>query len=253
VSPTLKIHSFPSNRLSDFAAADNARSWTSLRIFHRKPNSLRFDTPERDCLLGCPFNLPDWVHLERVYRRRAGELIVICKIDSMESGFPQPDVDVTDKLLIGAALLAPAFCDDLSTWRMTISRDGIVNQELSVAHHGEIYERVIVHLRSFVPPDVLANIEAEAREIRFHDFDSDYHAECTDLQHTSITLNLDTRSKRVTAYGPQMLAHDGNSDMVGYCRLWNMLLEIAPYQGTDSHPAPEDQVLERIRTIFGPW
>jgi hypothetical protein len=171
----------------------------------------------------------------------------------MESGFPQLDVDVTEQLLIGAALLAPAFCDDLSTWRMTISRDGVIHQELSVAHHSEIYERVIVHLRSFVPRDVLANIEAVARAICFHEFDDDYHAICTDLQHTSITLNLDARSKRVTAYGPHMLSHEGNSQMVGYCRLWDTLVDLAPYQGTESHPAPEDQVLKRIRTIFGPW
>ncbi|MCS7471469.1 hypothetical protein NZK35_32885 [Stieleria sp. ICT_E10.1] len=163
------------------------------------------------------------------------------------------DVDLSDQLLIGAALLAPAFCDDLSTWRMTITRDGVVNQELSVAHHTEIYASVIVHLRSVIPHDLLAKIEAEARSMCFHQFDDDYHATCTDLQHTSITLNLDARSKRVTAYGPHALAHEGNSDMIGYCRLWDMLLDLAPYQGTDSHPAPEDQVLSRIRAIYGPW
>jgi hypothetical protein len=105
----------------------------------------------------------------------------------MESGFPQPDVDVTDQLLIGAALLAPAFCDDLATWRMTVTRDGVINQELSVAHHSDIYEHVIVHLRSSVPSDVLAKIEAETQAICFHEFDDDDHAMCTDLQHTLVT------------------------------------------------------------------
>ncbi len=33
----------------------------------------------------------------------------------MDTVFPQSDVDVTDDLLIGAALLAPSFCEDLST------------------------------------------------------------------------------------------------------------------------------------------
>jgi hypothetical protein len=171
----------------------------------------------------------------------------------MESGFPQLDVDVTDQLLIGAALLAPAFCEDLSTWRMTVTRDGIIKQELSIAHRSEIYARVIVHLRSRAPADVLARIESAARAMRFNEFDNDYHASCTDLQHTSITLNLDGQPKRVAAYGAHMLAHEGNADMAGFCQLWDLLLEIAPYQSTDSYPAPEDQVLQRIRTIFGPW
>ena len=87
----------------------------------------------------------------------------------------------------------------------------------------------------------------------FYQFDDAYEATCTDLQHTSITLNIDAKHKRVTAYGPHMLAHDGSSDMIRYCRLWDLLLELAPYRTTDSHPAPEDQVLARIRTIFGPW
>ena len=56
----------------------------------------------------------------------------------MDSGFPQPDVDVTDDMLIGAALLAPSFSVDLSTWRMTVSRDGKVSQELKIAKHSEI-------------------------------------------------------------------------------------------------------------------
>ena len=171
----------------------------------------------------------------------------------MEFGFQNFDVAVTDQLLFGAALLSPGFCDDSSTWRMTISRDGVIHQELSVAHHSEFYERVIVHLRSFVSRDVLAKIEAEARAMRFQEFNDDYQATCTDLQYTSITLNFSAPSKRVTAYGPHMVAHSGNSDMIGYCRLWDMLVDLAPYRSTDSHPAPEDQVLKRIRSIFGPW
>src|SRR5687767_7526498 len=116
----------------------------------------------------------------------------------MDSGFPQPDIDVTDDLLIGAALLAPSFCEDLSTWRLTVTRDGTVSQELKIANHSEIFDRVCVHLRSFVPPETLARIETTARSIGFSRFKDDYDVTCTDLQNTSITLNLDGNAKRVT-------------------------------------------------------
>lgn len=170
----------------------------------------------------------------------------------MESGFPQQDVDVADDLLIGAALLAPAFCEDLSTWRMTVARNGVVDQELRIANHSELYESACIHLKSFVPPDVVAKIEATARSIGFSRFKDDYHAASTDLQHTSITMNLDSNPKRVTAYGPHRLAHSGDEDMIGYTQLWDMLLEVSPYRRTERHAAPIDQARRRIRDIFGP-
>ena len=49
----------------------------------------------------------------------------------MDSAFPQPDVDLTADMIAGAALLAPACVEDLSTWRMTIASDGTVAQELN--------------------------------------------------------------------------------------------------------------------------
>lgn len=170
----------------------------------------------------------------------------------MDSGFRQQDVDVADELLIGAALLAPAFCEDLSTWRMTVARNGIVDQELRIAVHSELFDHVCIHLKSFVPPDALAEIEATARSIGFSRFKDDYSIACTDLQHTSITLNLDSTPKRVAAYGSEMLAEDGDVDMIGYTRLWEMLLEISPFRGMECHPASEDEARRRIRDVFGP-
>ncbi len=91
-----------------------------------------------------------------------------------------------------------------------------------------------------------------ARAIGFFQFKDDYRAMDTDLQHTSITLNLDGKPKRVTAYGPHMLAHDGVKAMAGYMQLWNMLREIAPYRKTESHAASSEEARARIRSIFGP-
>lgn len=170
----------------------------------------------------------------------------------MKSGFPQPDVDPFDGMVIGAALLAPSFCEDLSTWRITVAQDGVVTQELRTSFHAEIYDCVCIHLRSFVPRDIIAKITAIADEIRFQSFDAEYHAECTDLQHTSITLINDGIPKRVTSYGPQMLAHEGNAAMIGYMRLWDLLLDISPFQSTETTAAPEDEVLSRIKSIYFP-
>jgi hypothetical protein len=170
----------------------------------------------------------------------------------MQSSFPQPDVDPFHDMVIGAALLAPSFCEDLSTWRMTVSRDGTVAQELRPSLHSEIYDHVCIHLRSFVSRDIISKITDIANEIDFLTFDAEYHADCTDLEHTSLTLNLNGVIKRVFSYGPQLLARDGNVAMIGYMRLWDIMLEASPYQRTEAVAAPEDQVLNRIVAILGP-
>jgi hypothetical protein len=88
----------------------------------------------------------------------------------MESGFPQPDVDPTPDMVIGAALLVPRFSDDLSPWRMTIGRDGAVRQELRPTHKSEFYDLVCFHLHSYVTKDRVSAIERLAEEIGFDSF-----------------------------------------------------------------------------------
>jgi hypothetical protein len=169
----------------------------------------------------------------------------------MESGFPQPDVDPTPDMVIGAALLAPCFCEDLSTWRMAVNRDGTVIQELRPGHPSELYDPLCIHLRSFVGEDRLALIQSIAEEIGFDSLGNEYHAGCTDLEHTSITLNHRGQAKRVLAYGPHFLAHEGSKEMIGYVRLWDLLVEISPYQYTTATPLPDEDVRKKLRIIFG--
>lgn len=171
----------------------------------------------------------------------------------MDSGFPQPDVDLTPDIVAGAALLAPAFGEDLSTWRMTIARDGTVLQELYPTHHGILVDSVCIHLQSFVSEDRIAQIQSVAREIDFASFKSEYHAVRTDGQNTSITLNCDGKAKRVAAYDPHGLAHDGNVDMIGYIRLWDMMLEVSPYRRTVATRLPKKGMRQRLQFLFERW
>ncbi len=171
----------------------------------------------------------------------------------MDSGFPQADVDLTPDMIAGAALLTPAFCEDLSTWRMTIARDGEVVQELNPTYKSELQDTVCIHLRSFVDANRLSEIQVVADEIGFESFESEYHSDWTDEQHTSITLNLGDKVKRVMAYGPHTLAEDGNADMIGYVRLWELMLEVSPYRKTVATSLPIRDARKRLRLILGRW
>jgi hypothetical protein len=104
----------------------------------------------------------------------------------MDSGFPQPDIDLTPNLLIGAALLAPGFSDDLSTWRMTMASDGSVVQELHPTCVTLFYDAACMHLRLWIDQHRIGQIRSLAEEIGFGGFDDEYQAGCDYLEHTSV-------------------------------------------------------------------
>lgn len=169
----------------------------------------------------------------------------------MDSGFPQPDVDPTPDLLIGAALLAPGFCDDLSTWRLTVKVDGTVLQELHPTCVTLFYDTACIHLRSWIGQRRIDQIRGLAAEIGFTGFDGQYQAGCTDLEQTSITYNVGGGFKRVAVYGPHFLAHEGHREIVGYARLWDLMLEISPYQSTTAKVADESEIRRRLQSLLG--
>ena len=86
----------------------------------------------------------------------------------------------------------------------------------------------------------------------FGGFDDEYQAGCDDLEWTSITYNLGGEFKRVAVYGPHFLAHEGNREMAGYTRLWDLMLEISPYQSTTARFADEAVIRRRLQSLLGP-
>lgn len=169
----------------------------------------------------------------------------------MDSGFPQPDVDPTPDMVIGAALLTPAFGEDLSTWRFTIRGNGTVLQELYPTCATVFYETACIQLRSWIDEQRIDLIRSIADEIHFMSFMDQYHADCTDLEQTSITYNDQGKFKRVAVYGPHLLAHEGHREMAGYVRLWDLMLDISPYQSTTAKMVDDLEIRRRLRSILG--
>jgi hypothetical protein len=104
-------------------------------------------------------------------------------------------------LLIGAALLTPGFCHDLSTWRMTIGMDGTVLQELHPTCATLFYDAACIHLRSCIDQRRIDQIRSLAEEVGFAGLDAEYQAGCDDLEQTSITYFLQ-QAVRATATWP---------------------------------------------------
>lgn len=162
------------------------------------------------------------------------------------------DVEVTDDLLIGAALLMPGYCRDLSTWRTMVSVDGTVTQELRIVDRSETLDDHCIRLRTVVARETIANIESITRSIGFLEFKEKYSVAATDQATTSITVKLDGVAKRVTAYGAGLLAHS-DPDMAGYRKLWEIMWEISPYRGIDKKVAPLKTIRRRLSEQLEFW
>jgi hypothetical protein len=171
---------------------------------------------------------------------------------NMAVEFPLIDVVLPDNVLVAAALLVPAPFGDLSTWRMYVQHDGAVLQEVQISSYSEAYDSVIIHLRSFAPPTKIDEIRTLVHSLNIEEYGDRYERNCTDLQSTVMAVNASGVTKRVFAYGAALLAHEGNSEMIGYVQLWNMVCELAPYEKIEYIPADENVARTRIREIFGP-
>ena len=152
---------------------------------------------------------------------------------------------MTEENVIAAVLVSPGFCEDLSTWRLTISRDGRLRQEVSYATAANLYRREVRHESARVSPADLAEILALAERIGFQGFRDSYTHETmvvTDLPTLSISVRSGASIKTVQAYGPDDIAcMEGNRDMAGWKLIGfpgaqfeyrdNILQYGQPYQG----------------------
>ncbi|WP_171475803.1 hypothetical protein [Frigoriglobus tundricola] len=145
--------------------------------------------------------------------------------------------------MIAAAQVMPGFSDDLSRWRITISHDGGLRQEIFLAISSNMYcdelRREAVQLR---PADV-DEILALADRIGFRGFRDSYSHETmvvTDLPCWFISVRFGAEVKTVHAYGPYSIAREENNrDMAGFVELWERIHRHVPYPKAEPRVAPD--------------
>ena len=132
---------------------------------------------------------------------------------------------------LGAALLSPGFAEDLTTWRLTIDESGLVTQDIFL-NCSPLYRREVVTRTSQLSTDQLENLLQLAREIRFHRVKGkDYDPGTDDAETTTIVLKTLSGTKRVYASDAfHAAAHEGDTDMHRYVRLWDAILETRPHE-----------------------
>jgi hypothetical protein len=150
---------------------------------------------------------------------------------------------LTGQEVVAAAQVIAGFCVDLSRWRVTISRDGRLRQEVFRATSADAdrdeLQQETVQLRPGDVEEVLALID----RIGFRGFRDLYCHETmivTDLPYWIISVRFGDGVKTVSAWGPASIAGDeDNRDMAGFVALWELIHRHAPYPGAEPGAAAD--------------
>lgn len=144
-----------------------------------------------------------------------------------------PELNLGDGELFGAALLAPAFTSDLSTWTVTIHKHGLLTQTVSISQPPSFDGNVAI-LRQYVTKEQLETLKQIVQDESLTDF-GDFPNPCiTDQDQTCMMFHLHGKTTVIDAYGPHALALMGETEAdktkaLRYCRLWDAIISLTPF------------------------
>ena len=144
-----------------------------------------------------------------------------------------PQLELSEGDLFGAALLAPSFASDLSTWTVTVHKHGLLTQTVSVSQPPSFDSHLAI-LRQHVPKerlDALKKIVDDEKLLTFGQFPSIC---MTDQDHTRLIIRLCGQTTVIDGYGPHAVAEMGDTDADKakarrYCKLWDAILMLTPF------------------------
>jgi hypothetical protein len=141
--------------------------------------------------------------------------------------------------LIAATVIFRAFFDDATTWRTTVRWDGSLMQEVWPGgdNWGQEWR-----FTARVPPADLRALVAAINQVGFRRFRDKYEAwYVCDVARQSLAVRFGHEVKVVEAYGPaEIVEAEGDSDMVGFVQLWDLVHRHAPWpQAAEPGIAPD--------------
>lgn len=140
----------------------------------------------------------------------------------------QFDVKFGPTDVFGAALLSPGFCEDLTTWRLTIDESGLITQEI-LLHCDPLYLSEKLTRTSQLTQEQLQRLRQLANDLKFDRLKEEYDPQTDDAETTTIVLMTPDGPKSVYATDAFHVAeHENDAEMERYVRLWDAIMEYAP-------------------------
>lgn len=140
----------------------------------------------------------------------------------------RPLTDLPPDAVIGATY-SPGFDPDLSGWRLLVSGDGCVRQEirLSVAENHYSGESLVEEM--YIGPEAAAALVTAAEVAGIRDMADRYDANCLDVETISVAVRFPDRLRTVVVDGALFLAAQGHMEAVAAFGLWTAVHRFAPW------------------------
>lgn len=138
------------------------------------------------------------------------------------------DVVLEDEHIFGAAILTPSHSCDLSTWQLTINRDGILAQTIRVSQP-PYHRKQTVTLHQHISESGIRQLYDIASEVRFRHLGPCYSWDALGVATTALKARLHNEVSSVYFHGVGLMAYQGNDGAKRYLRLWEAVTEHAPF------------------------
>jgi hypothetical protein len=138
---------------------------------------------------------------------------------------------LSEQEVVGAALLSPRFCDDLTVWQLTIHQGGLLRQKIRTVNFENTVRCELRHEETKIPIEELDTILAAAEHVGFRHYQDNYD-DCgvSDQEDLWLAIRYPDGLKAVQAYAPFLVAaRSKDPEMLGFLELWGRIHRFAPF------------------------
>ena len=143
------------------------------------------------------------------------------------------DVTIEDEHIFGAAMLSPSKSCDLSTWQLTINRDGILAQTIRVCQPPYKNQQTVTLCQHVSESDIQAlyqiAMDVKFRHLKKWNSPADIGIASCGSASTAIKARLHNEISSVYFYDAGLLAYEGNDEAIRYLKLWHAISAHAPF------------------------
>jgi hypothetical protein len=136
---------------------------------------------------------------------------------------------MSEDIVISASLLRPGFCEDLSTWQVSIDQTGHLVLDLCISTSQNGYSDEKQRIESQIDQAEIQAILSFAKEIDFSKFPDSYNEGVDDVETVSIGVSIDDVFKSIEVEGLLFLAWQGNERMIHLSELWKKICRHIPF------------------------
>jgi hypothetical protein len=157
---------------------------------------------------------------------------------------------MSDREVVGAALLDPGFGAYNVVWRLTVDREGLMRQEVRTWNYQKSPRDEFLYGDAMLDTRELAAVVSVAERVGFRNLSEAYEDyKVTDQETLWLAVRFGTHLKTVQAYAPVWLAAREKQEMIAFLELWGSIHRFAPFPSPYNDPKAMVDGVAKIQAL----